>query len=88
MLSDEQIMSISREYGSRIDFARAVIRAALSEASPPPPAPTLPEIDYEAAIKYAFKKFNWRQGTTGCIAFARGAEWYRASLAVATKDQP
>lgn len=40
------------------------------------------EIDYEALIKAAYARDKkWAQGTNGCIAFARGAEWYRSTIA-------
>lgn len=40
-----------------------------------------PEIDYNKLIEAAFATDKgWAQGTTGCIAFARGAEWYRYQL--------
>lgn len=39
------------------------------------------EIDYRAAIVHCFKKLGHAQGTSGCIAFARGAEWMRDVIA-------
>lgn len=47
--------------------------------SPQAPAeqPATPEkvIDYKALIAYCYKTLGHQQGTKGCIAFARGAEW-------------
>jgi len=44
-----------------------------------------PEINYPALIEAAFaKNRKWTQGTTGCIAFARGAEWFREQSIAAT----
>lgn len=44
-----------------------------------------PEINYPALIEAAFaKNRKWTQGTTGCIAFARGAEWFREQATAAT----
>lgn len=41
-------------------------------------SPTVPEIDYDALIKAAEAKHKtWRQGSPGCVAFAKGAEWFR-----------
>ena len=37
-------------------------------------------IDYSAAIAYCYKTLGHQQGTKGCIAFARGAEWMRDQL--------
>lgn len=46
-----------------------------------PSLAALPEIDYNALIQAAVTtQTKWAQGTTGCIAFARGAEWYRYQL--------
>ncbi|HET8668865.1 MAG TPA: hypothetical protein VFM10_12850, partial [Terriglobales bacterium] len=48
-----------------------------------------PEIDYEALIRAAFAKDKkWAQGTNGCIAFARGAEWFREVMLAATPAAP
>jgi len=47
-----------------------------------------PEINYPALIEAAFaKNRKWTQGTTGCIAFARGAEWFREQ-AIAAAPAP
>ncbi len=41
----------------------------------------VPEIDYEELIEAAVRKNKaWAQGTNGCIAFARGAEWFRSQM--------
>lgn len=40
-------------------------------------APGVPEIDYSALIHAAWGKHKYAQGTGGCIAFKRGAEWFR-----------
>ena len=54
-----------------------------------PAAPAVPEIDYEALIHAAFaKNAKWAQGTAGCIAFARGAEWFRDQMLAATPAAP
>lgn len=55
-------------------------------AAPPVPAPPAqagepPAIDYPALIAYCFKTLKHPQGTSGCIAFSRGAEWFRAQVA-------
>lgn len=49
-----------------------------------------PEINYPALIEAAFaKNRKWTQGTTGCIAFARGAEWFREqAIAAAPASAP
>jgi hypothetical protein len=45
------------------------------------PAAQIPEIDYEALIEAAaISNKNWRPGTTGCVAFARGAQWFRLQV--------
>lgn len=62
------------------DALRGMLTAALA-ASPQPAAPV--EIDYPAAIAYCYKKLGHAQGTKGCIAFARGAEWMRDQIASA-----
>jgi hypothetical protein len=38
------------------------------------------EIDYKAAIAHCHATLGHEQGTRGCIAFARGAEWALAQL--------
>ena len=35
------------------------------------------EIDYDALITAAFKRYHYAQGTGPCVAFKRGAEWMR-----------
>lgn len=48
---------------------------------PAKPAASPPEIDYDELIKAAYSRdTRWAQGTAGCVAFARGAEWYRSTL--------
>jgi len=42
------------------------------------------EIDYPAAIAHCYATLGHAQGTKGCIAFARGAEWAREQLIAAT----
>jgi hypothetical protein len=38
----------------------------------------IPPIDYDALIKAAVaKNKSWYQGRPGCVAFAKGAEWFR-----------
>jgi len=55
----------------------------------PIPAPAVPEIDYQALIRAAYAKDKkWAQGTNGCIAFARGAEWFRELMLAATPAAP
>ena len=50
--------------------------------------PAVPEIDYEALIHAAFAKNDkWAQGTAGCIAFSRGAEWFRDQMLAAAPSQ-
>lgn len=42
----------------------------------------VPEIDYDELIKAAaVSNKNWTPGKTGCIAFARGAAWFKLKLA-------
>lgn len=50
-------------------------------------SPAIPVIDYDALIKAAEQKDkSWRQGSRGCVAFAKGAEWFRdVALAAAGK---
>lgn len=44
-------------------------------------APMVPELNYAAICDAAFlQDRRWAQGTTGCVAFAQGAEWYRDQL--------
>lgn len=67
-------------------------RAALTHPPEPARVGGVPDIDYEALIAAAFaKNKRWAQGTYGCIAFARGAEWYRDQVLTAahqaTKEQ-
>jgi len=38
------------------------------------------EIDYAAAIAHCYTTLGHAQGTKGCVAFARGAEWMRDQL--------
>jgi hypothetical protein len=58
----------------------------MSEHNNAPAVPQgAPEINYPALIEAAFaKNRKWTQGTTGCIAFARGAEWFRDQMLAAT----
>lgn len=54
-----------------------------------PAAPAVPEIDYQALIRASYATNNkWAQGTNGCSAFARGAEWFRAQMLAATPTAP
>lgn len=47
-------------------------------AAPPANEQAVPEIDYTALIHAAVAaNKKWAQGTNGCVAFARGAEWFR-----------
>lgn len=57
----------------------SVYKAMLAAAPQPSAEPA--EIDYDALIAaaYAANK-KWSQGTNGCSAFARGAEWYRQQV--------
>lgn len=44
-------------------------------------APMVPELNYAALCDAAFlQDKRWTQGTTGCVAFTLGAEWYRDQL--------
>ena len=55
--------------------------AMLAATPAPAPAQEVPEINYTALIEAAFaKNRKWAQGTTGCIAFARGVEWFREQV--------
>jgi hypothetical protein len=46
----------------------------------------VPEIDYDALIRAAFaKNRKWAQGTNGCVAFAKGAEWFREQALIAAQ---
>jgi hypothetical protein len=45
----------------------------------------LPEIDYELLIESCFRQTKYQQGTKGCVAFAKGAEWYRSIAIDAAK---
>ena len=58
----------------------------LNEYNSVPAVPQgVPGINYPALIEAAFtKNRKWTQGTTGCIAFARGAEWFREQAIAAT----
>ena len=48
-------------------------------------APMVPELNYAALCDAAFlQDKRWTQGTTGCVAFARGAEWFRELMLAAT----
>lgn len=48
----------------------------LACGKPPALAPAaVLEIDYEALIAAAWQRVKVRQGTLGCVAFAKGAEW-------------
>lgn len=52
------------------------VEAAISKAMTPTSA--IPEIDYDALIKAAGQSNkSWTQGKTGCVAFSRGAQWFR-----------
>jgi hypothetical protein len=46
------------------------------------------EIDYTALIAHCYLTLGHAQGTKGCIAFARGAEWMRDQLAAPPAAQP
>ena len=49
----------------------------------------VPEIDYDALIRAAFaKNRKWAQGTNGCVAFAKGAEWFREQALTAAPQAP
>lgn len=49
----------------------------------------VPDIDYEALIAAAYKRDRkWAQRTNGCIAFARGAEWFREQCLSAAPTAP
>jgi hypothetical protein len=52
-------------------------------------AARVPEIDYEALIAAAHKRDRkWAQGTSGCVAFKCGAEWFRdVALSAAPSQQ-
>lgn len=52
------------------------VEAAISKALTPTPG--IPEIDYDALIKAAGQSNkSWTQGKPGCVAFSRGAQWFR-----------
>lgn len=54
----------------------------------PSQEPAAPEIDYQALIRTAYAKDKkWAQGTNGCVAFARGAEWFRAQMLAALREK-
>lgn len=55
---------------------------AMATAATAPSKP-LPQIDYEALIAACYQKTKYAQGTGGCVAFAKGAEWYREQCAAA-----
>lgn len=70
-----------------IEEAIDAINAAL--AAQPARVGGVPDIDYEALINAAFAADKrWAQGTYGCIAFARGAEWYRDQVLTAATQAP
>jgi hypothetical protein len=49
---------------------------------------TVPAIDYDALIEAAkVSNKTWTPGKTGCIAFARGAAWFRLQLLGASSPQ-
>lgn len=50
------------------------------------PLTGVPEIDYNALIKAAEAKDKaWRQGSPGCVAFAKGAEYFREQAIAAAQ---
>lgn len=53
------------------------------EEAPPPPLPLFAEalIDYPRLIAAAWQRVKVRQGTLGCVAFAKGAEWMQEQMA-------
>lgn len=68
------------EFGS-IQAVEALVRQVLRDQPDTQAQQTLPEIDYDALIRAAYASDKrWSQGTPGCVAFSRGAEWYRSQL--------
>lgn len=82
VLTDEQIGNFWRHYtGAEINAkSLKAVRAILAAAEPAIRADerercaTHP-IDYKAAIAHCYATLGHQQGTKGCVAFARGAEW-------------
>ena len=65
-------------------FVVANLRARIAELE----AARVPEIDYLQLIAAAEKRHRrWTPGTTGCVAFSSGAEWFRG-VVLASAAQP
>lgn len=63
---------------SLVNSLPVVIRADQLRELLARPAPGVPAINYDELIRAAFaKNRKWAQGTNGCVAFAKGAEWFR-----------
>jgi hypothetical protein len=48
----------------------------------------VPEIDVNAAIAECYRQLKAPQGTKACVAFYRGAEWFREGLLSAAPEAP
>lgn len=46
----------------------------------------IPPIDYKKLISDCYQSTRHAQGTTGCIAFAKGAEWYKNEVELCRRN--
>lgn len=75
--------------GTSGEFVYLFLSALLDAAQPISMRGGVPEIDYPELIRAAVaKNRKWAQGTNGCIAFARGAEWFREQALTAAPQAP
>lgn len=91
LLTGEAATRIANGYRVTTGVVQAIAKTVHELRPAPAVERGVAEIDYEEAIAYAFEKHGWRQGTTGCIAFSRGAQWMRdkvlTALSTAGKEQ-
>ncbi len=59
----------------------------MNEEKPKEQTSNIPEINYQQLVADCYKTTNHPQGSIGCQAFARGAEWYR-SIALRSQTEP